>query len=139
VGVRVEILIQEKGSTRRKTCPKGRAMAQAVSRLPPTAEARVRSRLVHVGFVVDNGFSPSISVFPCQFHYTGAPLHGKTKKLIIFIFFTGLRNKPQGCCVSVASVVGPCPIVAYRKLVPNLPRNCQCNTVRSGRIPTVKC
>jgi hypothetical protein len=31
----------------------GRAMAQAVSRRPLTAEARVRSRVVHVGFVVD--------------------------------------------------------------------------------------
>jgi hypothetical protein len=37
-------------------------------------------------------FSPSTSVFPCQFHSTGAPLLGKTKKLIIFI--TGLHNKP---------------------------------------------
>jgi hypothetical protein len=31
----------------------GRAMAQAVSRRPPIAEARVRSRVIHVGFVVD--------------------------------------------------------------------------------------
>jgi hypothetical protein len=38
-------------------------------------------------------FSPqSTSVFPCQFHSTGATLLGKTKKLIIFI--TGLHNKP---------------------------------------------
>jgi hypothetical protein len=42
---------------------------------------------VHVGFVVDKVtlgqvFSLSTSVFPCQFHSTGAPLHGKTKKLI---------------------------------------------------------
>jgi hypothetical protein len=37
------------------------------------------------------GFSPSTSIFPCQFHSTGAPLQGKTKKLIIFI--TGLHNK----------------------------------------------
>jgi hypothetical protein len=26
------------------------------------------------------GFSPSTSVFPCQFHSIGAPLLGKTKK-----------------------------------------------------------
>jgi hypothetical protein len=43
---------------------------------------------VHVGFVVDKvartGFSPSTSVFPCQFHSTFAPLLGKIKKLIIF-------------------------------------------------------
>ena len=31
----------------------GRAMAQAVSRRPLTAEARVRSRSDHVGFVVE--------------------------------------------------------------------------------------
>ena len=28
------------------------------------------------------GFSPSTSVFSCQFYFTGAPLQGKTKKLI---------------------------------------------------------
>jgi hypothetical protein len=51
------------------------------------------------------GFSPSTSVFPCQFHSTGAPLLGRTKKLIIFI--TGLQKKPEGCGVSVASAAGP--------------------------------
>ena len=40
------------------------------------------------------GFSPSTLVSPCQFYATGAPLQGKTKKLIIFII--GLHNKPQG-------------------------------------------
>jgi hypothetical protein len=50
-------------------------------------------------------FSPSTSVFPRQFYSTGAPLHGKTKKLIIFI--TGLHNKPEGCGASVASAAGP--------------------------------
>ena len=59
-------------------------MAQAVSRRPPTAEARVRSQ-VNVGFVVDKvalgqGFSPSTSVFPCQYHSTGATLLVKMKK-----------------------------------------------------------
>jgi hypothetical protein len=43
------------------------------------------------------GLSPITSVFPCQFHSTGGPLLGKTKKLIIFI--TGLHNKPQACGV----------------------------------------
>jgi hypothetical protein len=32
---------------------KGRSMAQAVSRRPPTAVARFAPRSVHVGFVVD--------------------------------------------------------------------------------------
>jgi hypothetical protein len=40
---------------------------------------------VHVGFVVDKlalgqVFPPSTSVFPCQFHPTGAPLLGKMEK-----------------------------------------------------------
>jgi hypothetical protein len=66
-----------------------------------------------VGFVVENValgqvFPPSTWVFPCQFHSTGAPLHGNMrKKLIIFIFITGLHNKPQGCGASVASAAGP--------------------------------
>jgi hypothetical protein len=49
---------------------------------------------VHVGFVVDKVALGS--VFPCQIHSTGAQLLGKMKKLIIFlfIFITGLHNKP---------------------------------------------
>jgi hypothetical protein len=76
-----------------------RAMAQAVSRRPFTAETRVRSRVSSCGICsgqsgTGTGFSPSTSVFPCELHSTGAPLLGKTKKLI---FITGLHNKPQGC------------------------------------------
>jgi hypothetical protein len=86
-------------------------MAQAVSRRPPTAEARVRSRFSPCGICgVQSGtgtdFSPSTSVFPCQFHSTGAPLLGKGQK-IITIFITGLHKKPQGCGASVASAAGP--------------------------------
>jgi hypothetical protein len=63
----------------------GRAMAQAVSRRPPTAEARVRSRVSLCGICggqsgTGTSFSPSSSVFPCQFHSTGAPLLGKWQK-----------------------------------------------------------
>jgi hypothetical protein len=87
----------------------GRAMAQAVSRRALTVEARVRSRASPCGICggqsgTGTGFSPSTSVFPCQFHSTGALLQGKTKKLIIFI--TGLHNKPLGCGASVASAAG---------------------------------
>jgi hypothetical protein len=80
-------------------------MAQAVSRRPLTAEARVRSLVSSCGICGGQSgtgtcFSTSTSVFPCQFHSTGAQLRGKTKK-------TGLHNKPQGCGASVASAAGP--------------------------------
>jgi hypothetical protein len=60
-----------------------------------------------VGFVVDKVTLGQVS--PCQFKSTGAPLVGKTKKIIIFlfIFITGLYNKPQSCGASVASAAGP--------------------------------
>jgi hypothetical protein len=88
----------------------GRAVAQAVSRRSLTAEARVRSQVSSCGICsgqsdTRTGFSPSISVFPCQFHSTGAPLKGKMKKKLI-VFITGLHNKPQGCGASVASAAG---------------------------------
>jgi hypothetical protein len=42
------------------------------------------------------GFSPSTSVFPCQFHSTSAALLGKMEKLIVFlfIFITGAAVRP---------------------------------------------
>jgi hypothetical protein len=60
-------------------------MAQAVSRRPLIAGARVRSRVSLCGLCGGQsgtgiGFSPNTSVFPCQFHFTGAPLHAKIKK-----------------------------------------------------------
>jgi hypothetical protein len=89
-------------------------MAQAVSRRPPTAEARVRSWVSPCGICggqsgTGTSFSPSTSVFPCHFHSTGAPLLGKGQKIIIIIviFIIGLHKKPQGCSASVASAAGP--------------------------------
>jgi hypothetical protein len=53
-------------------------MAQAVSRRPLTAEARVRGRLDPCGICggqsgIGTGFSPSSSVFSCHYHSTIAP------------------------------------------------------------------
>jgi hypothetical protein len=53
-------------------------MAQAVSRWPLTAEARDRARVDTCGICGGQsdtgvGFSPSSSVFPCQYHFTIAP------------------------------------------------------------------
>jgi hypothetical protein len=67
---------------------------------------------VHVEFVVDKVAlgqvsPPSTSVFPCNFHSTGAPLQRKPEK--ITIFNTGLQNKPQGCGASAASAASPSP------------------------------
>jgi hypothetical protein len=65
-------------------------MAEAVSRRPLATEAQVRSLVSPCGICgiqsgTGTGYSPRTSVFPCQFHSTGAPLLGKIKKkLIIF-------------------------------------------------------
>jgi hypothetical protein len=71
-------------------------MAQAVSRQPLIVKALVQSRVSPRGICggqIDTGtdLPPSTSVFPCQFLSTGAPLQGKSEKII---FITGLQNKP---------------------------------------------
>jgi hypothetical protein len=88
-----------------------RAMAQAVSRRPLTAEARVRSRGLSMWdlwwkkwhwdrfFFQYFGFPLSISFHHCS-------IKMKSRKNLI-IFLTGLHNKPQGCGASVASAAGP--------------------------------
>jgi hypothetical protein len=86
-------------------------MAQAVNRRTPTAEARLRSKVSPCGICdvqscTGTGFSPSTSVFLCQFHSTGAPLLRNGQKTII-IFIIGLYKKPQGRGASVASAGGP--------------------------------
>jgi hypothetical protein len=59
----------------------GRAMAQAVSRRPLTAEARVRPCGICGGQSgTGTGISPSTSVFPCQFHSTVAQSKWKSRK-----------------------------------------------------------
>ena len=83
-------------------------MAQTVSSRPLTAEARVLYRVSPCGICggqsgTGTGFSRVTSGFPCQFHSTGVPLQGKTKKIIIFI--KGLHNKPQGP-VPIVQAVG---------------------------------
>jgi hypothetical protein len=60
-------------------------MAQAVSRRPLTAAVRFCARVNPVGFVVDKeeleqGFSPSPSVFPCQYNSTVGSTFPKIKK-----------------------------------------------------------
>jgi hypothetical protein len=69
-------------SPRRYTSMKrlGRAMAQAVSRLPPIAESRVFSWVSSCEIcggqsVTGAGLSPSSSVLPCQYHSTVLHTH----------------------------------------------------------------
>jgi hypothetical protein len=86
-------------------------MAQEVSRRPPTAKARVRSRVNTCGICgrqssTGTGFSPEYFGFPLSISFHRYFIaRKKEKKLIIFI--TGLHNKPQGCGASVASAAGP--------------------------------
>jgi hypothetical protein len=81
-------------------------MAQAVSRRPPTAEARVRSRgqfmwdFWWTKWHWDRFFHPSTSVFRCQFHSTGAWKNGKINHL-------SLHLHHKGCTISLKAAVRP--------------------------------
>jgi hypothetical protein len=64
----------------------GRAMAQAVSRRPPTAETQ------SIGICggqsgTGAGFCASTSDFPCHFHSTGVPLLEKMQEKTDHLFF----------------------------------------------------
>jgi hypothetical protein len=88
----------------------GRATAQAVSRRPLTAEARVRSRGHPCAICggqsgTGTGFSLVLRFSPVNF--IPPVLHYKVKRKKVIIFITGLHNKPQGCGASVASAAGP--------------------------------
>jgi hypothetical protein len=87
-------------------------MAQSVSRWPPTAEARVLSR---VQFMWDllwtkwhwDTFFPEYFGFPLSISFHRRCITRKrTKIIIIVIFITGLHNKPHGCSASLASATG---------------------------------
>jgi hypothetical protein len=80
-------------------------MAQAVSRRPLTAEARVRSRVSPCGVCggqsgTGTGFFSELSVFPCEFHSTGAPLLVKLGK-------KNCSSSSQGCTKSLKAAVRP--------------------------------
>jgi hypothetical protein len=109
-------------------------MAQAVSRRPLTAEARVRPCGVCGGQSgTGTGFFPELSVFPCQFHSTGAPLLVKLgKKETAHLHHRVAQKALRLSCVRsiccgalhqvkkpledesvVPSNVGPCEITRY--------------------------
>jgi hypothetical protein len=87
--------------------PLGRAMAQAVSRRPLTTEARVRSQVKSMWDLWwakwhwDMFFS-ELSVFPCRFHSTGAPL------ILVKNCSSIYHHHHWGCTKSLKAVVrGP--------------------------------
>jgi hypothetical protein len=88
-------------------------MAQAVSRRPLAAEARVRSRVSPCGICGGRsgtwtGFSPEYFGFTLSISFYRCSITSKNNKKTI-IFITGLHNMPQGCGASVASAAGSSP------------------------------
>jgi hypothetical protein len=102
----------------------GRAMAQAASRRPLTMEARVRSQVKSMWDLWwtewhwDRFFS-ELSVFPCQFHSTGAPLLVKLGKKKLLIVITGVAQKALRLwCVRSISCGAPSPRKKKKKVAP---------------------
>jgi hypothetical protein len=88
----------------------GPSMAQAGSRRPVTAEARVRSQVSPCGIfggqsVTGTVFFPEYFGFPLSVSFHRCSITQKNEKLITIM--TGLHNKPQGCGASIASAAGP--------------------------------
>ena len=86
-------------------------MAQAVSRRPLTAGARVRSRVSSCGIYggqsgIGTVFSPEYFGFPMLISFHRCSITFKNEKNLSS-FITELHNKPQGCGASVASAAGP--------------------------------
>jgi hypothetical protein len=82
----------------------GRAMAQAVSHRPLTAEARVRSRVKSMWDLWWTKwhwerFFSELSVFPCQFHSTGAPLLVKLGKKTAHLYHRVAQKALRLWCV----------------------------------------
>jgi hypothetical protein len=89
-----------------------RAMAQAVSRRSPTAEARVRSRVSQCGICggqrgAETGFFfPEYFSFPLSISFHRCSITRKNEETLM-VFITRFHNKCQARGVSVASAAGP--------------------------------
>jgi hypothetical protein len=75
---------------------RGRAVAHEISRLPLAVEARVRSQFSSCEICggqsgTETGFSPSTSIFPCQYHSKSVPYSSSST---CYCFQKNKRAKP---------------------------------------------